>query len=69
MFRQATVASQREGYEVTIPGNYNSNFHQHRREFTQVTAGRKKAETGTIPVASDGAKYGAFRRNEMNKRH
>lgn len=59
---------------MSIPGNFNSNFHQHRREFTQVAAKGKKpaggpAPVGSIPVASDGAKVDAFRRNEMKKRY
>ena len=38
MASKAAKSSHGGSWEVSIPGNFNSNFHQHRREFTQVAA-------------------------------
>ncbi|KAL1528544.1 hypothetical protein AB1Y20_009887 [Prymnesium parvum] len=71
MAAKAAATSADASWKMSIPGNFNSNFHQHRREFTQVTAKKPEgsAPPGQLAVASDGAKVDAFRRNEAKKRH
>jgi len=78
MLAKANKPDKSKDWKIAIPGNYNSNFHLHRREFSQVAKGRGRgrggrgrggeAPTGSIPVASDGARMESFRRNEMNRR-
>ena len=65
---------ERDGHKMAVPGNYNSNFHQHRRE----NALAKKAQFGGSQsgppkgggggqgggLASDSAAFGRFRAHE-----
>ncbi len=67
-----------EGHQLTIPANFNSNFHQHRREHA---IARKALSTsdrghggggagggarGTRDLASDGSAYGKFKAHVRN---
>lgn len=63
----------REGYKMEVPANYNSNFHQHRREnalakrkqFGHVEQGaRGGGGDGAKGMASDSAAFGRFRAHE-----
>ncbi len=60
---------------MTIPGNYNANFHHHRREnaIAKRDQGPAHSAARTMPggknsVASDASSYGRFVANERNKR-
>lgn len=77
----AKLSSQGRGQStMVIPGNFNANFHSHRREFAEVrkataqskgrdgTAGAAAAAASGMQVASDQGAIERFRRNEAHKR-
>ena len=59
-------------HQLSIPNNFNSNFHQHRRE--HAIARREAAQSrgqggkgmGAKNLASDGSAYGKFKANQRN---
>ena len=64
---------ERDGYKMTVPTNFNSNFHSHRREFAiKRKAAMDKRDGGPSGgrgggIASDAAAYGRFRQYERSR--
>ena len=59
-------------HEVVIPGNYNANFHQHRRETSVLKkkaagGGGGPADNAGVPIATDQAALERFKRNDRNR--
>jgi len=62
-----------EGHEMIIPANFNSNFHQHRREFAIARnaasshgRGGGRGGRGGRDMQSDGSAYGKFKAQVRN---
>ena len=75
--RHASHAAEqaREGHKMVVPANYNSNFHQHRRENAiskKAQMGGSKPQDGNSSsmkgTASDSAAFSRFRNYERGKK-
>jgi len=70
MMAQRNARKPTSGYSVVVPGNFNSNFHMHRKEtIGAVKAKKPQSAAGGLPHESDLNAVQAFKRNERERMH